>query len=575
LLSRRSLVIGTVGVTASAALATLPARCQGRIYPGASMLGTDLSGMTRVESRLLLEDSLAAFEAEAVTFMFGDRSWRATLADVGFTVDYDTMVDDAMAQGREEGLVNRYSSLLGISDTYDVVLRTRANPEQLRAFLATINDEIRIEAKDARLVTSSGGDLDILPAQVGQELDLATAERETSAAIVAGHHATIELQTVELTPNVTADTLASAKDMATQLISAPVIFTYNDDAYPIEPQDLATALVIDRDGSSRLEADRIAERVDAIAAAVGSPPRNVMLGWDSGLYVVEEDADGFELDRTSFGEALTSTARSASRTAPLVVQTVPAAARADNLSELGIEEHLAYGASAFTGSSQTRATNVVVSANNISYKLVAPGDTFSFNDLLGPISLDMGYVEGTIIQGDWAASDIGGGVCQVSTTVFRAAAKAGFQFEEWHPHSWRLGFYEIDGSPPGFDAAIYQPNYDGEWEKDLRFQNTLDSWLLLMLVVDGDTVQAHFYGRDPGWTVEFGEARVSEPKPIPDPVERSNSALAPGERRLVQRAQAGYLVRIRRTITASDGTVLADGDFVSDYRSQPEAWEVG
>jgi vancomycin resistance protein YoaR len=218
---------------------------------------------------------------------------------------------------------------------------------------------------------------------------------------------------------------------------------------------------------------------------------------------------------------------------------------------------------------------VVVSANNISYKLVAPGDTFSFNELLGPISLDMGYVQGTIIKGDWAASDIGGGVCQVSTTVFRAAAKAGFQFEEWHPHSWRLGFYEIDGSPPGFDAAIYQPNYDGEWEKDLRFRNTLDSWLLLMLVVDGDTVRAHFYGRDPGWTVELGEAQVSEPKPIPDPVERSNAALAPGERRLVQRAQPGYLVRIRRTITDRDGNVLADGDFVSDYRSQPEAWEVG
>jgi vancomycin resistance protein YoaR len=531
--------------------------------------------MTRVESRLRLERALASFEAAAVTFTLGDRSWDASLAELGVTVDYDSMLDDAMARGRHEGPVERYSSLLGINDSYDVPLRTRANPDQLRTFLAGIGEEIRIEPKDARLISGSGGELEILPARTGQELDLAAVEARTNTAIVGGQHATIALQTVEIAPTLTAETLASAKGMAAQLISAPIVFTFNDDAYPIEPEDLSTALVIDRDGTSRLDADRIAERVDAIAAAVGSASRNVMLGWDDGLYVVEDDADGFELDRTSFGEALTSTARSASRTAPLAVQTVPAAARADNLSELGIDEHLAYGASAFTGSSQTRATNVVVSANNISYKLVAPGDTFSFNELLGPISLDMGYVEGTIIQGDWAASDIGGGVCQVSTTVFRAAAKAGFQFEEWHPHSWRLRFYEIDGSPPGFDAAIYQPNYDGEWEKDLRFQNTLDSWLLLMLVVDGDTVQAHFYGRDPGWTVEFGEAQVSEPKPIPDPVERSNSALAPGERRLVQRAQPGYIVRIRRTITAADGTMLADGDFVSDYRSQPEAWEVG
>jgi vancomycin resistance protein YoaR len=163
----------------------------------------------------------------------------------------------------------------------------------------------------------------------------------------------------------------------------------------------------------------------------------------------------------------------------------------------------------------------------------------------------------------------------VSTTVFRAAALSGFDFTEWHPHSWRLGFYGLDGSPPGFDGAIYQPNTLDEIEKDLTFTNPLDSWLLLMMVVDGDTVSAHFYGRDPGWTVEMGEAQLSEPKPVPDPVVRENARLAPGERVLVQNARAGVTVRIRRTVTAADGTILADGDFVSDFRSVPEAWEVG
>jgi len=95
------------------------------------------------------------------------------------------------------------------------------------------------------------------------------------------------------------------------------------------------------------------------------------------------------------------------------------------------------------------------------------------------------------------------------------------------------------------------------------------------MVVDGGAVSAHFYGRDPGWTVELGEARLGEPKPIPEPVERVNPKLAPGERDKVQNAQAGVMVRIRRTVTAADGSVIADGDFVSDYRSVPEAWEIG
>jgi vancomycin resistance protein YoaR len=269
--------------------------------------------------------------------------------------------------------------------------------------------------------------------------------------------------------------LTGAREQAIQLISEPVMFTHGEDVYPIDGELLMTALVIDRDGVASLRAERIAERIDAIEQAVYEPAQNVMLGWDDGVYVVEDDVEGMALDREMLEEILTSTALSATRMASLPMVPVRAGARTDNVSELGIEQHLAYGSSVFAGSSQTRATNVVVSADNISYKLVGPGESFSFNELLGPITLDNGYVEGSIILGDWAASDLGGGVCQVSTTVFRAALHAGFRFSEWNPHSWRLAFYEADGSTPGLDAAIYQPNFEGEWEKDLIFEYPLIS----------------------------------------------------------------------------------------------------
>ena len=574
LVSRRGFVMGAVGATASAAAFALPARCQGRVYPGASVLGTDISGLTSVEARLLLEQMFSGFADQAVTFTHESRTWKASLADLGYAIDIETMVDQALARGRDTGIVNRYVSLLGMAESAEIPLAISGQPETLTAYLQSIDAEVRIEAVNARLV-SSAGRVSTISARTGQELDLAAMEAAVAAAVATGRSTSLPLQMQTVMPEVSTEDLARAEEQAAQLVTEPVVFTYEGENYPVDTDDLVNALIIERDGTSRLDASRLTDRVDAIAAAVARKPRNVMLGWDNGLYVVAEDLDGRELDREAFAEALTSTARSATRRAALPVATVRAAARADNLDELGIDQHLAYGSSSFAGSSQTRAANVMVSANNISYKLVAPGEEFSFNDLLGPITTEMGYVSGLIIQGDWAASDIGGGVCQVSTTVFRAAARAGFRFTEWHPHSWRLAFYEADGSPPGFDAAIYQPNYEGEWEKDLRFTNSLDSWLLLMLVIDGDTVRAHFYGRDPGWTVEFGEAQVSEPKPIPDPVVRESANLAPGERRMVQQARPGYTVRIRRTVTASDGTVLADGDFVSDFRSQPEAWEVG
>ncbi|HWV23634.1 MAG TPA: hypothetical protein VNZ58_05555 [Thermomicrobiales bacterium] len=99
--------------------------------------------------------------------------------------------------------------------------------------------------------------------------------------------------------------------------------------------------------------------------------------------------------------------------------------------------------------------------------------------------------------------------------------------------------------------------------------------MLLQLVIDGDSVSAHFYGRDPGLAVELFPARVSDPIPAGEPVERINNDLAPGERRQVQQSTPGYVVAIRRVITDATGTVIADGDFVSDYVAQPEAWEIG
>ena len=96
-----------------------------------------------------------------------------------------------------------------------------------------------------------------------------------------------------------------------------------------------------------------------------------------------------------------------------------------------------------------------------------------------------------------------------------------------------------------------------------------------MMVVDGDTAYAHLYGRDNGWSTEIFEPRISEPKEPEEPVERENDELARGERRKVTNAQPGYTVYLRRKVTDRDGNVISDGDFVSDYRSQPEAWEIG
>lgn len=570
MVSRRHLVAGSIGTFVAGAAVALPAISSGQVSPGTRVNGLDISGFSMAAAEALLRETFAPLEERAVTYTFGDLSWDASLADLGMAVDYDAMLKRAMANGRDGSVWARYAALVADASERNIPLVLKRDEGTLRGLLQGIAEDIAIPARDARLELQDGM-ITVLDHEIGRSLDVQQAITDTNREIAAGEPVTIELVAQPANPQVLAADLEAAREDALTLVSGPVSFTHAGNIYPVDAETLAAALSIGEDNRARLDTAAMATRLDAIAAAVYLPPRNVKLGWDGGLYVVEADVDGIDVDREALDAAMQNVARSPERTAELPVTPVKAPARADNFDTLGIEGQVSVGSSSFVGSSEARAENVRVSANNISYKLVAPGETFSFNDLLGPITEENGFVQGTIIQGDFAATDIGGGVCQVSTTVFRAASNAGFQFTEWNPHTWRLAFYEADGSPPGYDGAIYQAE---DYELDLTFTNPLDSWLLLMMVIDHETVSAHFYGRSNGWTVELGEPRLSEPKPIPEPIERENPNLAPGERLLVQQASAGVTVALHRTVTAADGSVISDGDFVSDYQSVPEVWEV-
>lgn len=574
LISRRSALTGGFATIAAVGAGTVPAMCRGRVYPGARFAAAQLGGKSPEEAESELRRELAGFEERAITYAFENEVWHASLADLGFSIDYDAMIDIAMGHGRENGPLDRYKTFVRHDTPNDVPLVLKEDGNGPTSFLNEIAGDIDIAPTDARLEMIDG-EVTVQPEKPGRAVDIDEAIESTLDLLKAGKPASLPISTRPVDPKVTQNELDGAKADAWNLIKEPIVFTHEELDYPVTPEDLTRALQIDSHNQASLDPSVLRERFEQINSVTKRESRNVMLGWDSGLYVVQEDVDGAEVDYDKMEDLAVELSMSSDRHAELAMKPVKAAARADNIAELGIDTHLAYGSSSFVGSSAARAENVRVSARNISYKLVAPGETFSYNDLQGPITEDHGYVSGTIISGNWVESDIGGGVCQVSTTVFRAAAKAGFRFSEWNPHSWRLAFYEADGSDPGLDAAIYQAESEWEWSLDLTFKNTLDSWLLIVVTTEGDWVTAHLYGKDPGWNVEMHPAQVSAPIQPGPVVERENPALAPGERRMVQTAQPGYVVSVRRVISAADGEVLADGNFVSDYVPQPEAWEVG
>ncbi|MEZ4737584.1 MAG: VanW family protein, partial [Caldilineaceae bacterium] len=281
-------------------------------------------------------------------------------------------------------------------------------------------------------------------------------------------------------------------------------------------------------------------------------PQNARLRFNrdtGGVTVLQQSQVGRRLDI----EATVAAARDALNTgrtqASLVMVEAPPAVDMNRIAEMGIRELVASGTSYFQGSSTARVHNIVVAAEQFEGLVIPPGELFSFNEGVEDVSAANGFEDSLIIWGDQTATGVGGGVCQVSTTVFRAAYNAGFPIVERYNHGYIVDWY----GEPGLDATIFTPTVD------FRFRNDTGAYLLIDPVVDtaNGIITFNFYGTKPNRQVTIGapvQSAVEEPAP---PEYRIDESLAPGQRKQVEWQQRGMTVTVTRTIV-ENGTTRTD-----------------
>lgn len=576
-LSRRTLTVaGIAAITAAAAGAAIPARFIGRVYPGTVVLGQDVSGMTSAEAIAHLQQSVAATTSALVTFRLDDQEWIATAADLGVTIDWDRLSAGIMGRGRESADA-RLGALLPWSGAETVSLPVALDNATLTAYLSTIDETIAVEPADATLA-GSGPDISIVPDVAGRHVDLGRAREVVTTAASTLVAQVTDLPLIVIEADITAAQLAATKDRVIRLTEEPITLAAGESSWTLAPADLAGGLVMPDDvltDDPWLDPWWISQLVDPVVTALWQPATDATIAWDGGLYATSDSKTGRMVDRDALVQRVIDAAGSAEREITVDVESVAPRIDHRKLDDLGITGLLTSGDSSFAGSSDARLTNVGVAAQWVSQATIAPGEQFSFNDALGPITEDRGYVTGKVITGDWITDDIGGGVCQVSTTVYRAALYAGLHFDEWHPHSSRVTFYEQDGWPIGVDASIYQIDPAEGWPLDLTFTNTTDSWLLLQMINGGTTIYAQLYGAPMGWSVEIPDPLVGPPIPAPAPQTRPTTELPAGQTLVVQQAQEGVDVELYRTVTTRDGTLIEDNVFKSYYQPMPQVTEVG
>lgn len=231
----------------------------------------------------------------------------------------------------------------------------------------------------------------------------------------------------------------------------------------------------------------------------------------------------------------------------------------------GITAHLGTGSTNYQGSSPERITNIHIGAKRFKERLVGDG-VVSFNKIVGPISKRAGFVTGLVIAGDQTADGIGGGICQVSTTVFRTLYVAGLPLLERRPHSYQVFYYK----PQGLDATIYQPSLD------LKFRNNTGAPLWFQSDWDDEAANltVHVFGKPRPYVVQIeGPKVLKETAPPPDRFVKDRK-LAKGQRKQIDWAAKGAEIEVVRKLL-KDGKVVAKDVLRSSYRPWPNIYLIG
>jgi vancomycin resistance protein YoaR len=566
-----------------------------RVMPGVSAYGVDLTGLTREQARAALEAQFTYADRAVFTARDGDRFWQASARELGVAFDAAAAAEQVFAVGRGDGLLfNLFNQGLAWLNGARITPIVRYDQAAAAAWLARIAAEVDRPAVDARLHID-GMTITTVPAEDGRWLDIpATLARLDEALTRLSPGGEVPL-VIHTTPPIAFDAEAAANKARIALSGPLLLVAELADGAPAGPWQasvdqiaalLRVVRVQDGRGGFRYDvtADMSAFRgyLESLAAGLLGLPENARYDFDDAtgnLFVIQSSRNGRTLNVDETIRRMNDAVFSVSRTVPLAFDYIlPPYHSGLTATDLDIRELIGRGRTSFAGSTQARRANIAQSAARFNGLIIAPGEVFSFNSYLGDITPEEGYIASKIIVGGRTVDGVGGGVCQVSTTMFQAAFYAGYPIVERYAHSYRVAYYErLEGI--GMDAAIYKPTPDDSpfaQELDLRFLNDTPYHMLIEMsfIPDRDELEFRFYSTSTGRQVVKQGPQVMNERPPAETRYEPNPSLRPGEIVQVDYPANGAEVRVTRLILDASGAEIRRDLFYSNYQPWGAIYQV-
>lgn len=551
----------------------------GRIFPGVSVAGVELSGLTPSQAVARLNETLSYPINGKVLFRDGANAWMATPAQLGMAFDPTASAMTAYQVGRSGGLFGALSGQIraggaGVSVPPVIVFDQRVAFQYLSQIASQINQPVQeasLKVEGTNVITQ--------PGQVGRELKIDATLVYLSAQLQTFTDGEVPLVVQEIPP-LLLDVSAQA-DQARQILSQPLTLTVpnagegDTQSFVYNPEVLAGLLVVQRvqaDDQQSIEVllspRGLKDLLTPVKGQVDRLPQDAKFIFNDEtrqLDVMEDSRVGRSLDIDASIRAINEAIGRGEHTIALVVtEEQPRVAATTTGQELGITELIWEETSYFYGSGAERIQNIQAAASRFHGVLVAPGETFSMGAHLGDVSLDNGFAEALIIYGGRTIKGVGGGVCQVSTTLFRAVFNAGFPIVERWPHAYRVSYYEqtangsIDPRLVGLDATVYFPLVD------FKFTNDSPYWILMETYMGSGSLTWKFYSTKDGRSVTYDTTGPTNIVPAPPPLFEENPELGKNEMKQVDWPAQGADVSVTRTVW-KDGAVYFQDTITTHY----------
>lgn len=540
-----------------------------RIIPGVNVAGIDVGGMTFSKAKDVLQKKESSIDRK-LRLTHNDELFIITAEDIALEYDWESSVVRAFEVGRTGNIfVDTKDKIVGIFKNLVIPASFDFDDDSLGIKISIIKGSVNIEPTQSEIILSESG-LEVTPSAEGKKI----VEEEFYEIVITSINnlefsdKTIPVKIIK--PQVTENEAERFIGVVEKILSEDLIIKFSDRNWVLGKSDILGLLKLEeRDGDVKLVLNDYAFDLlsDSIAMEINEFPKGDVVSTNGNIVtefrIVEE---GKELDVEMFERDITQSIFNDRQVVNLAVNVVT---DESDKSKYGIVALLGEGTSHYKGSIPGRIHNLTLAAKNMDGALIPPGAVFSMNQSVGPIDYQHGFQSAYIIKGGRTVLGEGGGVCQTSTTLFRAVLNSGLPIISRYPHAYRVGYYEQD-MPVGFDAAVFQPSWD------FKFKNDTQGYVLIQTDynLDESSLTFRLYGTPDGRVAEISKPVITGQSPPPQSLYEDDPNLAKGVVIQVDYSAWGATSSFTRTVRMGDEVLFTD-TYTSKYQPWRAIYKVG